>query len=148
MENKYNEGDILSFKVHGELKKGIVWIVDRNGTFEQHEFPSYDIFVRKENMLYKHVTEPEVELVKKSPFVKNRLVSDYTFAKRFVEFLKGIKVSDLPSMEELVYISKVAKDLFEYQVETASDKNECDYLNRLNSIEDLSRIYDVYYVNK
>lgn len=147
MENKYNKGDVLSFVIQNEPKRGIVWIVDGNGTFGQHEYPSYDIYVAGEDMLYKHVIEPEVTLVRRCPIVDGRLVSDKTFARRLCGFLKGIKATDLPSMEELGYLTKVAGELLAYQVETVVDSEEYGYLDRLGLLDDVHRRrrFDLHY---
>ncbi len=41
---------------------GVIYIVDANGTFEQHEEPSYDIMalVDGEKTLFKHIRESQV----------------------------------------------------------------------------------------
>ena len=54
---KYNVGDIVKFQFVDEIKEGSVFIVDRYGTFEQNEEPSYDIMIDSENCLYKHIRE-------------------------------------------------------------------------------------------
>ena len=51
------KGDKVTFRCGGETKKGVVCIVDAHGTFEQPGIPSYDILVKEENMLYKHVRQ-------------------------------------------------------------------------------------------
>ena len=63
---KFSYGDIVSFTINhnGEdIKKvGKIYIVDKYGTFEQHEEPSYDIMVEDntEHCLYKHIRESEL----------------------------------------------------------------------------------------
>lgn len=70
-EPKYKYGDVVSFFIvmPGETEKtqfeGYVYIVDRYGTFEQNEEPSYDIFVPHMNTLFKHFREHLVEFVRK-----------------------------------------------------------------------------------
>lgn len=59
MITKYNINDKVMFLL-GNLKEGIIRIVDPNGTFEQDDEPSYDIFVEEENCLYKHINESRV----------------------------------------------------------------------------------------
>ena len=68
----YKKGDLVIFKfsrtVHGENGPvnedreiiGALEIIDAYGTFEQEEEASYDIYVQKENALYKHVVESAV----------------------------------------------------------------------------------------
>lgn len=61
LKPKYNYGDNVKFKYNGEIKLGNIKIVDSNGIFFQGEEPSYDIMVNKENCLYKHIKEFEIE---------------------------------------------------------------------------------------
>lgn len=60
----------------------------------------------------------------------NRIVSDKTFATRFLLFIKDIQVNDPMSMEELEYMRMVAKSLLIYQYNTATEKEELNYLYR------------------
>jgi hypothetical protein len=60
----------------------------------------------------------------------NRIVSDKTFASRFVSFLKDIQVNDPMSEEELEYMRKVANSLLLHQANTATEKEEKEYLAR------------------
>lgn len=59
----------------------------------------------------------------------NRIVSDTTFATRFVSFLRDIRVNDQMSEEELGYMRNVAKSLLKHQFDTATAKSEIDYLH-------------------
>lgn len=56
-EPDYKLNDVVSFMCNDEKKTGKVYIVDRYGTFEQDEEPSYDVLVESENCLYKHIRE-------------------------------------------------------------------------------------------
>ena len=47
----YKEGQIVKFKINNIIKEGIIYIVDKYGTFEQNNEPSYDIKVTEENTL-------------------------------------------------------------------------------------------------
>lgn len=53
----YKEGQIIKFKINNIIKEGIIYIVDKYGTFEQNNEPSYDIMVTEENTLYKHIIQ-------------------------------------------------------------------------------------------
>ena len=53
----YMRGDIVNFRVCEKEKRGKIEIVDAYGTFEQDEEPSYDIYIKEENCLYKHIRE-------------------------------------------------------------------------------------------
>lgn len=57
---KYKEGTTVKFIINNELKTGIVFVVDKYGTFDNSTDVSYDILVEDENMLYKHIQEKYV----------------------------------------------------------------------------------------
>ena len=65
---KYKEGTTVKFIVCGKLKTGVIWVVDRFGTFDYKEAVSYDIMVESENMFYKHI--PEKYVVKRCYKIK------------------------------------------------------------------------------
>lgn len=61
MENpKYTYGDRVKFKIQDRVETGVIEIVDARGTFEQNDEPSYDIFIEKQNCLYKHILQSSV----------------------------------------------------------------------------------------
>ena len=60
---KFQRGDSVSFECNGQIKVGLVEIVDAYGTFDQNVEPSYDILVKSENTLYKHFRETLVRKV-------------------------------------------------------------------------------------
>lgn len=60
----------------------------------------------------------------------NRIVSDTTFATRFLFFLQNIDVNDQMGYEELDYLQRIAKELLLHQANTAKDKQEKEYLHR------------------
>ena len=65
---KYEKGDVVRFQFSSNMDalEGMIEIVDRYGTFEQNEEPSYDIYRFENNTLYKHVRESTVtEFVRK-----------------------------------------------------------------------------------
>ena len=58
-------GDLVRFRLrnkeNGErVLTGVIEVVDAHGTFEQQEEPSYDIYVKADNMFYKHVRQSSV----------------------------------------------------------------------------------------
>ena len=69
---EFKRGDMVKFHIsptysysgdliHDEMDiVGSVEIVDAFGTFEQNEEPSYDIYYKKNNMLYKHVRQSSI----------------------------------------------------------------------------------------
>ena len=67
--------------------------------------------------------------IRRSPFADGRLVfSDITFAVRFRNFLNDIDTADCASSEELDYLKMYARELLDWQLTTANDKNELEYL--------------------
>lgn len=60
MNPKYKYGDIVSFKCNNKKHTGEVYIIDAHGTFERPDVVSYDILVKDENILYKHIGEDEL----------------------------------------------------------------------------------------
>ena len=53
----YDYDDEVTFKICDNIKTGTIIVVDKYGTFEQNEEPSYDILVKDENVLYKHIRQ-------------------------------------------------------------------------------------------
>lgn len=70
-----------------------------------------------------------------NPIKDNRIVSSKTFAVRFKQFLKWIPkewwMSQPHYYEEYEYLMYVAQHLLDYQIQTAEDEVEIDYLKRL-----------------
>ena len=56
---KYTKGQKVQFKCDGTTLHGIIKILDFGGSFD-NDYHSYDILVREENMLYKHIPEAEI----------------------------------------------------------------------------------------
>lgn len=54
---KYKEGQVVKFSIGDKTKEGIVYIIDKYGTFEDESDVSYDILVGDENCIYKHIRE-------------------------------------------------------------------------------------------
>ena len=71
-----------------------------------------------------------------NPIVDNRIVDSKTFAVRFKQFLEWIPkefyMSGPHILEEYEYMQIIADDLLKYQIQTAIDKEEINYLKRLN----------------
>ena len=66
-----------------------------------------------------------------NPIIDNRIVSDTTFAVRLKSFIDRVDVCDCMGEEEKEYIQKVAAKLIKYQVETAENQGEINYLKRI-----------------
>lgn len=59
---KYKAFDKVEFEfIENEVHIGVIWIVDKYGTFFDKSDVSYDIYVEEENMLYKHINEKYVK---------------------------------------------------------------------------------------
>jgi len=66
-----------------------------------------------------------------NPIRDNRIVSNKTFAIRFKNFIENVNVNDPASEEEKEYLLNVANRLLNYQIQTAIDNEEIDYLRRV-----------------
>ena len=66
-----------------------------------------------------------------NPIKDNRIVFDRTFAIRLKNFMDGVDCCDCAGEEEKEYFQMVAERLVKYQVETATDEEEVNYLKRL-----------------
>lgn len=60
---KFKNGQVVKFEAEGSIKEGLIYIVDKYGTFEDSSDVSYDILVSDENCLYKHIREDKVKNV-------------------------------------------------------------------------------------
>ncbi len=58
---KYVDREVVKFVIEDEIKVGTVEIIDAYGTFFQSEEPSYDVLVKEENCLYKHIRESNID---------------------------------------------------------------------------------------
>jgi hypothetical protein len=72
-----------------------------------------------------------------NPIIDNRIVKDKTFALRFLSFVVSVEVADACSFEERESMVRYASSLLEYQLKTATDKEEIDYLERCGAKEKL-----------
>lgn len=66
-----------------------------------------------------------------NPIKDNRIVSNETFAIRLKTFIEETEVNDPCSDEEKDYLLNVANKLLNYQIDTATDKEEINYLKSL-----------------
>lgn len=68
-----------------------------------------------------------------NPIKNNRLVSDMTFATRLLSFASDISCSDACGEDEKESMVYYASMLLRFQVATATDVNEIDYLKRVGN---------------
>ena len=66
-----------------------------------------------------------------NPIKDNRIVSDRTFAIRLKTFIEGTVVNDACSADEQKYLLNVTNRLLNYQIQTAVDEEEINYLKEL-----------------
>ena len=70
-----------------------------------------------------------------NPIKDNRIILSKTFAIRFKQFLEWVPAYWITSqphyMEEFEFMDKVADYLLNYQIQTATDEEEINYLKRL-----------------
>lgn len=73
----------------------------------------------------------------KNPIIDNRIVTDKTFALRLLNFATDTTVADACSEDERESMISYSSRLLEYQIETATDKYELDYLKRCEASKKL-----------
>ena len=73
----------------------------------------------------------------KNPIIDNRIVRDKTFAIRLLGFAFDTQCNDACSEDEKESMISYSSELLEYQIETATDENEKDYLKRVNASKKL-----------
>ena len=75
-----------------------------------------------------------------NPIIDNRIINDRTFAIRFKQFLEWIPeewwMSQPHYYEEYNYLKCISELLLEYQIKTVTDKEEINYLKRLDLLND------------
>jgi hypothetical protein len=67
-----------------------------------------------------------------NPIKNNRIVSNYSFAVRLKSFIEDVQVNDACAEEEKEAMLNTANELLNYQIETATHKEEIAYLENLN----------------
>jgi len=69
----------------------------------------------------------------KNPIKDNRIVKDHTFALRLLSFALDIQCGDACGEDEKESMISYSTSLLKYQIETVTDQNEKDYLERCNA---------------
>ena len=69
-----------------------------------------------------------------NPIKQNRIVQDHTFALRLLNFALDTQCNDACSEDEKESMVSYSIELLRYQIQTASNKNEIDYLDRCNAV--------------
>ena len=72
-----------------------------------------------------------------NPIKDNRIVKDKTFALRLLSFALDTQCGDACSEDEKESMISYSTSLLRYQIETATDQSEIDYLERCNAKERL-----------
>ena len=72
-----------------------------------------------------------------NPIKDNRIVKDKTFALRLLSFALGTNCNDACSEDEKESMVSYSTSLLKYQIETATEQDEIDYLERTNAKEEL-----------
>ena len=68
-----------------------------------------------------------------NPIKDNRIVKDETFALRLLSFALETTCADACSEDEKESMVSYSTSLLKYQIETATDQYELDYLERCNA---------------
>ena len=74
-----------------------------------------------------------------NPIIDNRIVKDKTFALRFLNFVLDTNCGDACSEDEKESMVSYATTLLKYQIETATEQTEIDYLVRCGADEKLKK---------
>ena len=74
-----------------------------------------------------------------NPIKDNRIVKDKTFALRLLGFALDTNCADACSEDEKESMISYSTTLLKYQIQTATDKEEIDYLERCNAKEKLKK---------
>lgn len=69
-----------------------------------------------------------------NPIKDNRIVNDVTFAIRLRDFIYYTDICDAISEEEKDYLLRIAQQLLDYQVETATNESELRYLENIKDL--------------
>jgi hypothetical protein len=75
----------------------------------------------------------------KNPIIDNRIIKDKTFALRLLNFAMDTNTSDACVEDEKISMISYSVTLLKYQIETATDKEELDYLVRCKANEKLTK---------
>ena len=74
-----------------------------------------------------------------NPIKNNRLVQDKTFALRLLNFVLSTNCGDACGEDEKESMISYSTGLLGYQIETAIDQDEIDYLERCNAKNQLKK---------
>lgn len=74
-----------------------------------------------------------------NPIKENRIVKDKTFALRLLGFALDTNCFDACGEYEKESMISYSTTLLKYQIQTATDKDEIDYLERCNAKEKLKK---------
>ena len=86
---------------------------------------------KREQILDNEINNELNQIIKtmENPIKENRIVNDYTFARRFKSFLSDIQVNDQMGYEEKEYLLYVAEKLLKYQLKTCPVSEKSYHLN-------------------
>ena len=74
-----------------------------------------------------------------NPIKDNRIVKDKTFALRLLDFALDINCADACGEDEKESMVSYSTSLLKYQIETATEQDEIDYLERCNAKDKLKK---------
>ena len=74
-----------------------------------------------------------------NPIKDNRIVKDKTFALRLLGFALDINCADACGEDEKESMVSYSTSLLKYQIETATEQDEIDYLERFNAKDRLKK---------
>lgn len=104
---KYKRGDKVRFSVeeNEDILEGEIRIIDKYGTFEQNEEPSYDIYRLENNTLYKHVRQSFIiEQVEKKKKMLNLTETEAKNVAEFIELYLIESIRNDPDIDNLMWL--------------------------------------------
>lgn len=97
-ELKYKKGDVVKFEFgeDEDILEGVIRIIDKYGTFEQNDEPSYDIYRLENNTLYKHIRQSSIIGVVKHKEKENTMLNlTKSEAQNVAEFIELYLLEDI-----------------------------------------------------
>lgn len=93
---------------------------------------------KREDMIHepKQITEALDTIISEA---KETPKMDKTFALRFLNFASSVSASDACGEDEKESMISYASKLLKHQIDTATDQDEIDYLDRCNAKEKLKK---------
>lgn len=119
------------------------YVIDSNGAFvndvDGNKFKPEQLIGVHKDKFFTHDSQLLSMAEKENPIKDNRIVKDKTFALRLLGFALDTQCGDACGEDEKESMVSYATSLLKYQIETATDQSEIDYLERCDAREKLKK---------